>query len=736
MIRVCLRILGVFALLTSNISYSWGQTYLSNFSQVLVTNGISNPTAMAFAPDGRIFVAQQAGSLRVIKAGVLLPTPFITLTVNSTGERGLIGIALDPNFSSNNFVYLYYTVPGSPAHNRISRFTANGDVAGTGTEVILLELDPLSGATNHNGGAMHFGKDGKLYVAVGENANSTQAQNLDTYHGKLLRINNDGSVPGGNPFTTGSEQRKRVWAYGLRNPYTFSIHPVTGRILVNDVGQNTWEEINDATDAGKNFGWPTTEGFFNATTYPAFSNPIYSYKHGSGDGLGCAITGGTFFHPSNTNYPEEFYDRYFFQDLCNSWINNIVPSAASPGKNSFATGIPGNSLSLTTGIDGNLYFLSRTAGALYKITYNATTLPFITVHPANVSIAEGQTATFNVAASGGAPLIYQWQKDGVAIAGATASTYIVNNATSSDDGNYSVVISNSSGTAVSNTAALTVIQNSLPVAAITSPLNGSYYVAGTSVSFSGTGTDAEDGELGPSNMSWNIDFHHDTHKHDEPSRLGISSGTFEIPREGETSDNVWYRISLTVTDSKGMSHKDSVDILPRKTTITFITSPPGLAITLDGQPLETPASVTAVEGTLRSIGIISPQIVDDAEYSFQSWSNQGESIQTITIPTDDVTLTAQYSIVVGIEKNSSAEVTVFPNPSPDGQVTVRIVSGQAYQSNIRIVDPLSREVFAMPAMINAGENDFLLSHPKFLNGMYLLLIEFNGRTVSRKLIVH
>ena len=119
---------------------------------------------MAFAPDGRIFVAEQAGKLRVIKNNVLLPTAFIQLSVNSTGERGLIGIVLDPDFSTNNYLYLYYTVPTAPIHNRISRFTANGDVVLAGSESIVLELDPLSAATNHNGGAMHFGKDGKLYV--------------------------------------------------------------------------------------------------------------------------------------------------------------------------------------------------------------------------------------------------------------------------------------------------------------------------------------------------------------------------------------------------------------------------------------------------------------------------------------------------------------------------------------------------------------------------------------------
>ncbi len=230
---------------------SYAQVFPADFARVLVTNGLTNPTVMAFAPDGRIFVAEQGGKLRVIKNNVLLPDAFIQLSVNATGERGLIGIVLDPDFAANNFLYLYYTVPTAPIHNRISRFTANGDVVLAGSESIVLELDPLSTATNHNGGAMHFGKDGKLYVGVGENANSANAQNLDTYLGKILRINKDGSVPEGNPYVTGSEQRRRVWAYGLRNPYTFSIHPESGRILVNDVGQVAWEEINDATTGGK-----------------------------------------------------------------------------------------------------------------------------------------------------------------------------------------------------------------------------------------------------------------------------------------------------------------------------------------------------------------------------------------------------------------------------------------------------------------------------------------------------
>src|SRR5436190_22494254 len=185
----------------------------------------------------------------------MLATPFLSLTVDSFSERGLLGIAFDPNFATNHFVYVYYTVPGDPAHNRVSRFTANGDVALAGSEFVLVDLDNLSGAGNHNGGAIHFGPDDKLYVAVGENANAANSQTLNNRLGKVLRINSDGSIPSDNPFFNNATGLNRViWALGLRNPFTFAFQPNTTRMFINDVGQSLQEEIDDGI-AGSNYGW-------------------------------------------------------------------------------------------------------------------------------------------------------------------------------------------------------------------------------------------------------------------------------------------------------------------------------------------------------------------------------------------------------------------------------------------------------------------------------------------------
>ncbi|MGD2140973.1 MAG: PQQ-dependent sugar dehydrogenase, partial [Burkholderiales bacterium] len=162
--------------------------------------GFASATAFAETPDGRLLVAQQGGALRVVKNAALVSTAMLNVTVDSSGERGLLGVAVHPSFSSNGYVYVYYTSTETTIHNRVSRFTASGDTA-SGEEK-LIDLPTLSSATNHNGGAIHFGTDGKLYVGVGDNANGANSKNLSSPLGKMLRFNDDGSIPGDNPFCT------------------------------------------------------------------------------------------------------------------------------------------------------------------------------------------------------------------------------------------------------------------------------------------------------------------------------------------------------------------------------------------------------------------------------------------------------------------------------------------------------------------------------------------------------
>jgi glucose/arabinose dehydrogenase len=331
---------------------------------------------MVFAPDGRLFVCLQTGQLRVIKNGALLPTPFVSLSVDSSGERGLLGVAFDPNFGSNHFVYLYYTTSVAPIHNRISRFTANGDVAVAGSETVLVDLDNLSSAINHNGGAIHFGPDGKLYAGVGENATSSNAQTLANRLGKILRYNSDGTIPTDNPFfntTTGAN--RAIWALGLRNPFTFGFQPGTGRMFINDVGQDTWEEINDGI-AGSNYGWPTCEGACSPTN-ANFRDPLFQYGHGSGGTTGCAIVGSAFYNPPLNQFPASYFGKYFFGDLCSGWIRLFDPSTGMAS--GFATGIS-TLVDLQIGPDGCLYYLAQgNGGQVFRVAA-------IPSQPLNISV--------------------------------------------------------------------------------------------------------------------------------------------------------------------------------------------------------------------------------------------------------------------------------------------------------------------------------------------------------------
>jgi glucose/arabinose dehydrogenase len=614
----------------------------TGLQDALVVSGLLNPTAMEFAPDGRLFVTQQGGQLRVIKNDVLLSTPFLMLTVDSSGERGLLGVTFDPDFINNQFVYVFYTAPTPVAHNRISRFKANGDVVDTTVaEVVLLDFDNLSSATNHNGGAIHFGLDGKLYAAHGDNATGSNAQTLGNLFGKIIRMNPvpdpTAQIPTDNPFlSTATGKNRLIWALGLRNPFTFSIQPGSGLTYVNDVGQSTWEEINDAR-MGRNFGWPTTEGAFNASTFPQFTNPSFAYGHGSVAPAGCAITGGAFYSLSTPTFPFVFQGKYFFADYCSGWIYYIDP--ASPASATpFAASISAP-VDLKVGSDGSLYYLARGSGSVGRISPSNTGAPQIVTHPVNQTVLLGRTTTFTVSATGALPLTYQWQRNGVDMPGETAPSFMTLPALQGDNNStYRCRVSNSLGTVISNAATLTVQTNLPPAVTILTPAVGSRYSGGTTIAFSGSAFDPQEGNVPASRLTWRIDFHHDTHTHPAmPDTTGVFSGTFVVPTTGETSANVWYRVYLTARDSTGLAATSYVDVLPNTVTLTLTTLPDGLQVTLDGQPMTTPTTVASVVGIVRTLGVNPP-----LGYTFVSWSDGGAATHTIATPATSSSYTATY----------------------------------------------------------------------------------------------
>ncbi len=649
------------------------QTFPAGFSQVKVAS-LPEATSMRIAPDGRIFVCQRDGTVNVIKNGTLLPTPFVKLTTDQNGERGVGGICFDPNFTNNGYVYIYYTATTPTIHNRLSRFMAMGDVAmtGAGSEVILLEGETLADIY-HTGGGLDFGKDGKLYLSMGEDNSPYNAQNLAKYKGKLLRLNPDGSTPSDNPYSSSPDPvTQKIWNIGLRNPYTLAVQPGTGRIFVNNVGADNFEEIHDGTESGQNFGWPIVEGF---GADPAYANPIFAFPHEDAGGgqKGCANVGGTFFNPSSTNYPGSYQGKYFYMDFCNGWMYYLTPTATSFTNNTlFATGLTTQNLALQVGPDGNLYYLNRynTKAGVWKIIYNNNNPPGISSQPVSLSVPQSQPASFTASATGAVPLTYKWKKDGVDIPGTNSATYTIPVTQFTDAGQYTVEVSNSYGTATSNAATLTVTATKArPVATITAPSNGANYRAGDVINFSGSATDAEDGAIPASGFEWTVEFWHNNN-HNHPGATippGVTSGSFTIPNTGETSPNTFYRIRLKVTDSDGLIDTPFVDLAPLKSTIIMNTVPSGLKVIYDGQPKTTPFSVQAVRGMIISISAVQHQNFWGQGKAFNYWQQGGAITHTIKVGEADSTYIAVFKDTTAVSIREFSEnayaIKLFPNPT-------------------------------------------------------------------------
>jgi glucose/arabinose dehydrogenase len=339
---------------------------------------LTNPTDMEFAPDGRLFVTEQAGRVRIAKPDGTLAT-FLDISTKgdaASGDRGVQALTFDPNFSTNRSVYLHYTRKATstiPVHNRIVRVTANGNKVVAGSEKLIFRLNNQT-SDKHMGGAIDFSTDGKLYIATGDNgrdpAKEPVAQEPTNLIGKLPRINKSGTIPTNNPFyATASGSNRAIWALGLRNPFKFAVQPDTGTIYINDVGEKAWEEIN-VLEKAANYGWPIHEGVANDSPYV---DPIFYYAYGP-DGAstttGCSITGGTFYNPTTLQFPNQYAGDYFFADFCNGWIRTYDHKTKTA--NDFATEVS-RVVDLEVSREGELYYLSRgsssSSGSVSKIRY-------------------------------------------------------------------------------------------------------------------------------------------------------------------------------------------------------------------------------------------------------------------------------------------------------------------------------------------------------------------------------
>ncbi len=369
----------------------------------------------------------------------------------------------------------------------------------------------------------------------------------------------------------------------------------------------------------------------------------------------------------------EYRNDYFFADYCGGWIRRLDPSTNNTVTN-FASGIP-SPVDLKVGDDGSLYYLARgggaTTGVVYRISYSAS-LPSITQHPANRTVAPGTSVTFSVRATGPAPLSYQWQRNNVNIPGATAQDYTLVAAAGDNGAAFRAIVTNPNGSVMSNAAVLTVTTNQPPVGTITQPAAGTQYSGNSVINFAGSATDPENGTLPASAFTWRVDFHHDTHFHPfvQPTS-GSTSGSFTVPTTGHPEANVWYRIVLTVQDSGGLTHTSFRDVLPRTVNLTLTTSPAGLALQLDAQPVSTPLTTPSVVAIMREIGAPATQTSGGTTYEFVSWSDGGAATHNVSTPAANTTYTATYRVATGGTGNGLS-ATYFNNIDFTGTTVARV----------------------------------------------------------------
>lgn len=686
----------------------------AGFVDESIISGLLAPRAASFTPDGRILVLergsaatndQNTASVRVFKNGQLLSDRALSLDVCGDSERGLLGIALDPDFGANGFVYLYYTRQAGQGaacaynyhpdqtglvgpRNRVSRFTMAGDIIDPASEIVLID-GIVTSVGYHNAGDLHFGADGYLYISTGEGGISSLSATNDNLNGKILRIL-PGKGPGGgysttgNPFdaatgarlcgvdlvTFGNGTCREVYAYGLRNPFRFTVRPGTDELYVGDVGGGLWEEVNQLETGGGNYGWPEREGFCANgalcsppyTTPSAYSDPLYAYPHvDAGANVDSAIIGGAFYTGTVVGqpYPAQYAGNYFFADYVRGFIRRMVHDSSSGAwsvpEPDFATG--GSSIvGLIAGPDGNLYYLAAGSdqrdGEFRRIRYtgNENQAPFAKL---NVTPGGGPIETvFTYSALGSfdpdqhIPLTYTWDfGDGSGIA--TSALTVTHVYTAAGAKTVTLTVTDSGTPArISPTVHTTVFPGDEPPTAtikvqnLTEPGRQRYYV-GDTWRFESAAVSSD-----VVTTSWKVDFHHSDHSHPFLPSPPPEQRTF-ITNYNESEPDVWYRVWLTVADTFGQETRVYSDVLPALATLRFDTDPSGLNLLVGGQQVSAAYEITRVVGVEVSVTApLTQPLPGPMYYAFSGWSDGGARQHVVSTPSGGSQVVATYKLVV------------------------------------------------------------------------------------------
>jgi glucose/arabinose dehydrogenase/PKD repeat protein len=716
------------------------------FQESTVFSGLINPTVVRFASDNRIFVAEKRGVIKVFDSLTdTTPTVFADLRTNvyNFWDRGLLGMALDPDFPANPYVYALYTydaaiggtaprwgtpstdsdpcpTPPGPTSDgclvsgRLSRLQANGNVM-TGNEQVLIE-DWCQQYPSHSIGTVEFGPDGALYASGGDGASfgfvdygqdgapvnpcgdppggPGTALTPPTAQGGALRsqdlragtdpVSLDGTVIRVDPATgaglpnnpmagSADANARRIVAYGLRNPFRFTARPGTSELWAGDVGWNDWEEINrvlNPTDSTvENFGWPCYEGNGRQSGYDsanlsicenlygqpgAETRPYHAYHHSAkvvADDTcptgSSSIAGLAFEFNSGNSFPAEYDDALFFADYSRDCIWVMRKGAdghPAPGLIRPFVQQAANPVNLEMGPDGNLYYPDFDGGRIQRIRYVgsaptavATASPTSGPPPLNVTFdGTGSSDPDNDA------LAYAWDLDGDGAHDDSTSSRPTHTYATAGTYTVSLRVTDTRGLSDTATVTITVTGNTAPTATMNTPVAGTTWRVGSVINFSGSATDAQDGNLPASSLSWSLILHHcpsNCHTHPLQSFSGVASGSFTAPDHEYPS---YLELRLTAKDSGGLTDTESLRLDPRTVVLTFQTSPSGLRLAVNGSAATATFTRTVIIGSSNTISAITPQTKSKQTYHFSSWSDGGGQTHTIVAPASATTYTARF----------------------------------------------------------------------------------------------
>ncbi|MGH2797258.1 MAG: LamG-like jellyroll fold domain-containing protein, partial [Thermoleophilaceae bacterium] len=720
-------------------------TLPTGFQESVVFDGLTNPMVIRFAPDGRVFVGEKSGLIKVFGSlSDTSPTIFADLRTNvyNFWDRGLLGLALDPQFPADPYVYVLYafdadiggaapkwgapgatsdpcpsppgpTADGCVISARLSRLEAGGDVW-TGAESVLVE-DWCQQYPSHSVGQLQFGPDGALYASGGDGASfnfvdygqdgnptnpcgdppggvgatlspptaeggALRSQDVRTsgdpvsLDGSIIRIDPDtGAALPDNPNAFASDpNERRIIAHGFRNPFRFTVRPGTDELWIGDVGWNDWEEVNRLADplgTVENFGWPCYEGNLEQDGYDganvdicenlyaegagAVRTPFFTYNHtarvvsGESCPTGSSSLAGIAFYEGG-NYPG-YNGALFFADYSRDCIWAMFEGASGvpdPATRITFDAGAANPVDIEIGPAGDLFYVDFDGGTIRRIQFFSGNQPPTAVASANPTSGTAPlTVDFDGTASSdpdaGDTLSFEWDLDGDGAY--DDSTAAQPTFTYTTPAAYTVRMRVTDGDGASAVDTLVINANGTPpTATIATPSAGTTWRVGDVIAFSGSATDADEGTLPASALSWSLVIHHcpsNCHTHPIQEFAGVAGGSFTAPDHEYPSH---LELRLTATDSSGLENTASVLLFPDTVDLTFESVPSGLELTVGGTSTATPFTRTVIPGSANSIIATTPQVLDGETYEFASWSDGGAQTHTVVAPAAPATYTATY----------------------------------------------------------------------------------------------